>query len=177
MLAQGNNTVAKKKIPTIFDSVEPLTEEEKRKRKRKRKKSLSEFVLDELFVSALKDDDIAEAVCLLAGILSHHSQHLRKLLKEEMKPAARWRKADLIMTWIDYAYFLEQEGGDKMKARKRLIHKEEKRIGKKISDGTMNNLLSRAINTIPLDNFPEHIHPIIKERLDRGEKTMHRGGQ
>jgi len=137
--------------------------------------SLNEFVRDGLIVAALQDDDIAEAICHLAGLLSRSREPLRKLLEEEMKPNPRWSKSDLIMTWIDYAYFLEEEGGNQFEARKRLIQKEKKRIGKEINDKTMANLLTFAVHTISLERFPEHIHSIIKKRLARGEKTMHRG--
>jgi len=171
--------VTKKKtltvLHTIMSDIEPLTEDERKKLSRKRNKSIRKFVLDELFVASLDDNDIAEDVCILAGILSHSSEPLKILLEEEMKLGPRWSNADLIMAWIDYAYFLEEEGGSERKARKRLIQKEEKRIGKKIKDGTMANLLTLAVHTISLERFPEYIHSIIKKRLARGEKTMHRG--
>ena len=169
------NTRRSKKI---IDAAEPISGEEKgqvMEGNGKREKRLREWILDELVVASLKDDAIAEAVCILAGFLSNCRKPLRTLLEKEMKPSPRWSQASFIMAWISYAHFLMDEDGDKIKARKKLIQKEEKRIGKKISDGRMNNLLSYAIHTIPLDRFPDHIHYIIKERLDRGKKVMHLG--
>lgn len=164
---------------TILDFVEPLSEAEKRKLEKQRatgqRARLRAWVSDNLVVAALNDDEIAKSICMLAGLLARSREDLAAFLNQELKPDNRWEHADLIMAWIDYAHFLEETGGNEKKARQRLIEKQKKRIGKAISDGRMANYLSLAANSIALTSFPEHIRGEIEKRLERGQKTSHRG--
>ena len=136
---------------------------------------LREWVRDGLLVAALDDDNIAESICVLAGLLSRSREPLRKLLKEEMKQGPRWSFAEKMSAWNNYVHYLGEEGGDKKKARWRLIQELRKRTGKELSDGRMANLLSEFANKVPLEDFEEHVQPFVRRHLACGRKTMHRG--
>jgi hypothetical protein len=138
---------------------------------------LREWVRDGLVVAALDDDDIAESICVLAGILAQSREPLKNLLEAEMKPRSRWSEIEMIMAWIDYVHFLHEEEGDQGKARRQLIQKTKKRTGREVSDAYMANLLTKAATTIPRERFPEHVWLVMEKRLERGRKTTRRGWQ
>lgn len=178
-----NSGISRKPITpvlnTLLSSAEPLTEEERaefeRKERTRQRNRLRAWVRDGLAVAAIDDDEIAKSIIHLAGLLCRSRKELASLLKQEMKPDKLWDTHHLIMAWITYAYFLEEEGGKQKKARQRLISHEEKRVGGKISDGRMATLLSNAATTIPITSFPEHIRGVIEKRRERGRKTNRRG--
>lgn len=137
---------------------------------------LIEWIKDPLLLAAIQNKDVAEAVCLIAGILASQDDALRNQLEKDMKRRPRWSKADMIMLWIDYVHYMEKEE-DKSKSRARLIEKVEKRTGKKIAPTYLENLLTRAARDIPLEQFPEFVQPQILVRREAGEKKKHRGIQ
>jgi hypothetical protein len=127
----------------------------------------------ELLRAARRDEKLARAVCNVAGFLARKDETLKALLKERMKPLRRRSRDGLRAALVVYGAALKEN--DAQTARGILRKFEEWRTGKRISDKTIQNMLSEAANTIPLDNLPDNLRDLIEKRLEHGVKTRHRG--
>ena len=97
----------------------------------------------------------------MVGILARKDETLQAVLKEQMKPLRRRSRDGLWAALIVYGRVLKNS--DAQTAREHLRKFEEWRTGKKISDKTIQNILSEAANTIPLDDFPDNLRAILSK--------------
>lgn len=176
-------------IKTIFSDIEKLSEKDRarleKERRNEKRKALLRWINDGLVVAAIDDKEIARAICRLAGWLARKDAirpfdrervELRRIIREEMKRGRIWDEATLRVMFIDYAHYLLDYGNER-DARTALAKKWKKWLGYDLVDGRWQMLLSQAANLLPVDAWPEDVQPIVRKRLDVGQKRRHRGVQ
>ncbi len=126
-----------------------------------------------LILAGRRDEKLARALCEAAGILAATDKTLKTLIEDRIESLRRWSEGGLLAALAIYAGALEV--CDERTARETLRRFEERRTGKKITDKTIQNMLSEAANTMPLDDFPDNLRALIEKRLEHGVKTRHRG--
>ena len=141
----------------------------------------------DLHCLAMRDEDVALAVCGLAGLIARTDKALRGVLEREMKPEPAWSESNLMWLWMLYANALKAEGGNHKKARRRTIKSWESFTGDVLTDRHLDNLLSRPCSIIdqlptksitgegPFSGAIDFLKTEYKKRRERGEKTKHRG--
>ncbi len=134
---------------------------------------LTEYGFEKIFQAAMRDEQLAIVLCELAGILAACNSTHKTLIEDRIKSLRRRSGLGLAASLGVYVGALEVT--DERTARKTLRKFEERRTGKKITDKTIQNMLSEAANTIPLDDFPDNLRALIEKRLEHGVKTRHRG--
>ena len=132
------------------------TDEERRTEAEKQRREWFHRTLDWIWFAALGDPELKETFVAKA-------KSLKVKLSPRSKSGMKWLLAH-------YAIAVEEHGDDRDAVLDNLIDKNRRIHGGVVIDRrTMNNLVSTAINEIPLQSLPEWARPAVQARAKRGQ--------